>query len=118
MVTRPVRKRRSWLLVVLLSIGVVHAWLYGPEAALIAERFGTRLRYTGASLGYQLASVTAGGPAPIFATYLLANHNSLARGYPAYTLIAAYIIVMSALSFIAVFFLKEYTGKVTAGDVA
>jgi hypothetical protein len=46
--------------------------LYGPQAALIAESFAPRLRYSGA-LGYQLASIVAGGPAPFVATALLAT---------------------------------------------
>src|SRR5260370_33200931 len=54
-----------------LALGFAHACLYGPQASLIAERFPTRLRYTGASLGYQLASISEGGPAPIFPTHLL-----------------------------------------------
>lgn len=49
---------------------------YGPQAALIAESFPTRRRYSGAGLGYQLASVFAGGPAPLLATYLLHRFNS------------------------------------------
>jgi MFS family permease len=44
---------------------VPHDMMYGPQAALIAESFTGRLRYSGASLGYQLASVIAGGPAPL-----------------------------------------------------
>lgn len=50
---------------------VPHALHYGPQAALISEAFPTRLRYGGAGLGYQLASVFAGGPAPLLATFLL-----------------------------------------------
>jgi hypothetical protein len=42
----------------------------GPQAALIAESFTGPLRYSGSSLGYQLASVIAGGPAPLIATWL------------------------------------------------
>ena len=49
----------------------VHALQYGPQAALISESFPTHLRYGGAGLGYQLASVFAGGPAPLIATWLL-----------------------------------------------
>ena len=45
--------------------------MYGPEAALIAESFSPRLRYSGASLGYQLASIIAGGPSPFIATALI-----------------------------------------------
>ena len=48
------------VITMILSVSLFHDWLYGPQAALIAERFGTRLRYSGASIGYQLASITAG----------------------------------------------------------
>ena len=47
-----------------------HDLQYGPQAAFIAESFPGTLRYSGASLGYQLASITAGGPAPLVAVYL------------------------------------------------
>ena len=107
------------LLSLVLSLGICHAWLYGPQAAIIAERFGPRTRYTGASLGYQLASITAGGPAPIIATYLLANHMWLvpgSSGYSPYMLIAAYLAGMSLISFLATLLLKEYTGKAPAQD--
>jgi MFS family permease len=104
-------------LTIMVSVGFVHAALYGPEAALISERFGTKLRYTGASLGYQLASLTAGGPAPIIATYLLANHAAFAPGLPGYALIAFYIILMAAVSFFAVLGLREYAQQDVASDV-
>jgi MFS family permease len=57
-------------IVVVISL-VPHAMHYGPQAALISESFPTNLRYGGAGLGYQLASVFAGGPAPLVATFLL-----------------------------------------------
>lgn len=108
------------LCALIFSVGICISWLYGPEAALIAERFAPRLRYSGASLGYQLASITAGGPAPIIATYVLANFKTVgegvAAGAPAYLLIALYIIVMSLISCIAVQFLREYAGEATAQD--
>src|SRR5205085_2571180 len=101
-----------------LSVSLFHDWLYGPQAALISERFGTKLRYTGASLGYQLASITAGGPAPIIATALVANSKGLiGPGAPSYTLIAVFIIFMSVVSFISTALLKEYSGKAAAEDV-
>ncbi len=94
------------------SIGICESWLYGPEAALISEQFETRLRYSGASLGYQLASVTAGGPAPIVAIYLLLHYKTFGGGFaagrPSYVLIAIFIIFMSLLSFISVLLLKEH----------
>lgn len=102
-----------------LSVSLFHDWLYGPQAALIAERFGTRLRYSGASIGYQLASVTAGGPAPIIATALVAGSAALiGSGAPTYTLIAVYIIFMAVVSFISTALLsREYAGKAAAEDV-
>ncbi len=78
--------------------------MYGPQAALIAESFAPRLRYSGASLGYQLASIIAGGPAPMIATALFAAyHSSLA--------ISLYILLCSVITIIAVSLLTDYTGK-------
>jgi MFS family permease len=107
------------LLAMILSISFCHDWLYGPQAALISERFGTRLRYSGASLGYQLASITAGGPAPILATWLLANtHTWLGNGTPSYTLIAVFIIFMAVVSFISTALIgRELAGQAAVEDV-
>lgn len=103
------------VLAMTLSLAVCHACLYAPMAALIAERFSTNVRYTGATVGFQLSSLTAGGPAPIIATYLLTNQGQLAtHGLPTYTFIALYIIVMSVISFVATLPLKEYAGKPAA----
>lgn len=99
------------LLALALSLGGAHACFYGPQASLIAERFPTRLRYTGASLGYQMASIIAGGPAPLIATYLLSHPLSLFPGIPAWTLIALYIVAMALISLIAALPLKEYAGQ-------
>jgi metabolite-proton symporter len=63
------------LFAIILSL-VVHDMQYGPQAALIAEAFGTQVRYSGAGLGYQLASVVAGGPAPLIAAALLARFGT------------------------------------------
>ena len=63
------------LLAIVLSL-VFHDMQYGPQAALIAESFGTNLRYSGAGIGYQLASVIAGGPAPLIAAAILENTKS------------------------------------------
>ena len=62
------------LLAIVLSL-VFHDMQYGPQAALIAESFGTNIRYSGAGIGYQLASVIAGGPAPLIAAAILADHR-------------------------------------------
>ena len=63
------------LLAIIISL-LVHDVQYGPQAALIAENFGTNVRYSGAGLGYQLASVIAGGPAPLIAAAILKNTGS------------------------------------------
>ena len=60
---------------IVLSL-IPHDIQYGPQAALIAESFTPRLRYSGASLGYQLASIIAGGPAPLIAAALFAHYQS------------------------------------------
>jgi MFS family permease len=78
--------------------------LYGPQAALIAESFAPRLRYSGAGLGYQLASVIAGGPAPFIAAALFGAYHS---GYA----IAFYILACGIVSMIAAALLKDYTNK-------
>ena len=66
--------RVGGLVILGMILGLVfHDMMYGPQAALISESFGTGVRYTGAGLGYQLASITAGGPAPLIATAVLAS---------------------------------------------
>ena len=87
-----------WLAVI-GALAVGHAAMYGPQASFFSELFGTRVRYSGASLGYQLASVFAGGLSPFIATALLA-----ALGMPA---VAAYLIVMSLITLVAVWFALE-----------
>jgi MFS family permease len=94
---------------VLIFIAIVaslipHAMQYGPQAALIAESFTPRLRYSGSSIGCQLASIIAGGPAPLIATALFASYKS---GTP----IAIYILVCAIVSITATAFLKDYTGR-------
>lgn len=81
-----------------------HDMQYGPQAAFIAESFPGRLRYSGASLGYQLASVIAGGPAPLIAAYLLHQFHT---GYA----ISAYIAGCALVSLIAAILLPDRTGR-------
>ena len=88
---------------IVLSL-IPHDMQYGPQAALIAEAFTPRLRYSGSSLGYQLASVIAGGPAPLIATALFAAYHS---GYA----IAIYIAACSVVSLISAAYMPDYTGK-------
>jgi metabolite-proton symporter len=88
---------------IVLSL-IPHDMQYGPQAALIAEAFTPRLRYSGSSLGYQLASVIAGGPAPLIATALFAIYHS---GYAISVYIAACVVV----SLVSAAFMPDYTGK-------
>jgi MFS family permease len=90
-------------LAIVLSL-IPHDMQYGPQAALIAEAFTPRLRYSGASLGYQLASIIAGGPAPLIATALFAAYHT---GYA----IAIYIAACAVVSLIAAALMPDYTGK-------
>jgi MFS family permease len=83
---------------------VFHAFVYGPQGALIAECFTPRLRYSGTSIGYQLASITAGGPAPLIATALLAQFGS---GWP----IAVYILFYGIVSVVATSLLPDFTNR-------
>ncbi|WP_081686543.1 MFS transporter [Candidatus Solirubrobacter pratensis] len=79
---------------------IPHNMQYGPQAALIAETFPTRLRYSGAGIGYQLASVVAGGPAPLVAAWLLHTFNS---SLP----IALYIMAGAVVTLIATALLPQ-----------
>ncbi|MGE5148900.1 MAG: MFS transporter, partial [Rhodospirillaceae bacterium] len=93
----------------LIFLGIVlsfvpHDLMYGPQAALIAEGFTPRLRYSGCSIGYQLPSVTAGGPAPLIATALFARFGT---GYA----IAAYIAVCAIVSLVATLMMPDHTNK-------
>jgi metabolite-proton symporter len=88
---------------IVLSI-IPHDMMYGPQAALIAESFTGRLRYSGASLGYQLASIIAGGPAPLIAAWLFGQFGS---GYA----IAFYILACAIVSLIATAMMRDYTGR-------
>jgi metabolite-proton symporter len=88
---------------IVLSL-IPHDIQYGPQAALIAEAFTPRLRYSGSSLGYQLASIIAGGPAPLIATALFAHYQT---GYA----IAIYIAACAVISAVAAAFMPDYTGQ-------
>ena len=90
--------------VIALSL-IPHDMQYGPQASLIAESFTGRLRYSGASLGYQLASVVAGGPAPYIATRIWAGETFLPAKNP--YMISAYILLCCVIGFVAVVLLKD-----------
>jgi metabolite-proton symporter len=79
-----------------------HTLMYAPQAAFFSELFGTSVRYTGASVGYQLASIFAGALAPIIAVDLLGSADEKNT-----TAVALYVTAASVLTVIAVYFAKE-----------
>jgi MFS family permease len=90
----------------LIVVGIVlslipHDMQYGPQAAYIAEAFPTNVRYSGAGLGYQLASVSSGGPAPLIATALL----PLAVWW-----IPAYMVACVVVTLVSAVFLPDRSG--------
>jgi len=99
----------GWIFFAIFVSLIPHNMMYGPQAAMIAEAFTGRLRYSGASLGYQLASIIAGGPAPLIAAALFAKFGS---GYA----IAAYIAACATVSLVATAMLKDYTNKDISGE--
>ena len=93
--------RVTWLVFLAITLGLPSQDLqYGPQAAFIAERFPGTLRYSGASLGYQLASITAGGPAPIVALYLYQHYKTSMA-------VAAYVALTALVSLVCVWLLKD-----------
>jgi metabolite-proton symporter len=93
-----------WIFAAIVMSLIPHDIMYGPQAALIAESFTGRLRYTGASIGYQLASIIAGGPAPLIAAALFATYRS-------WVAISVYISVCAVISVVAAALMRDYTGQ-------
>lgn len=83
---------------------VLHGAMYAPQAAFFSEMFATRMRYSGASIGAQFASVAAGAPAPLIATALLAAYDSSVP-------ISLYVIGAALLTLVAVGVAKETRGR-------
>ncbi|MFI9455313.1 MFS transporter [Amycolatopsis sp. NPDC052450] len=89
----------------MLAIGIVlalviHAALYGPQAALVTEQFSPRLRYTGSSLAYTLAGVIGGAPAPLLFTALLA-------GFDTWLAIGVYLLATAVVTIIGVVLTRD-----------
>jgi MFS family permease len=94
-----------WLMFLAIVLSFVpHDMMWGSQAALISECFSARLRYSGSSVGFHLASLIAGGPAPLIATALFAATGS---GY----VIALYILGCAIISILATVFLPDYTNR-------
>ena len=97
------------MLAVIAALVFGHAAMYGPQASFFSELFGTRVRYSGASLGYQLASVIAGGLSPLIATGLLQRTGG---SWP----IALFVVGMAAVTTVSVFLAIETAhGEIAGG---
>jgi MHS family shikimate/dehydroshikimate transporter-like MFS transporter len=96
---------------VVLALSVGHAAMYAPQASFVSELFGTRVRFSGLSIGYQLASVLAGGLSPLIATKMLADTGSSRP-------IALYIIGMAAITTLSVYLASETAHKDITADVS
>jgi MFS family permease len=87
-----------------ITLGLmIHAFMYAPQPAIMAEMFPTRMRYSGVSLGYQVTSIVAGSLAPIIAVKLLEVYDSSVP-------IAVYLAVACAITLVAVLFTRETKG--------
>jgi len=95
---------RYLLIIAAISLGlVIHALMYAPQPALMAEMFPTRMRYAGVSLGYQVTAIFAGSLAPIVAVQLLGTYKSAVP-------IAVYLAVASVVTLVALAFARETRG--------
>jgi metabolite-proton symporter len=104
---------RSFPLIVLAVVGglLFHGAMYGPQAAFLSELFGTKVRYSGVSVGYQLASIMAGGLAPLVAVWLYTRFDT---GYA----VAWYVAASAALTILAVGTYSETRHRDLAADPA
>jgi len=92
------------LILAAIMLGLaIHAFMYAPQPAIMAEMFPTRMRYSGVSIGYQATAIVAGSWAPLIGTALL-------REYDSWTPIAIYILFAGAVSLIAALVMRETRG--------
>jgi metabolite-proton symporter len=97
------RSETKILLAIVVGL-ILHALMYSPQAAFFSELFGTSVRYTGASVGYQLASIFAGALAPIIAIKLLGPATNGAANVDS---VAIYMTIASVITLVAVLLAKE-----------
>jgi MFS transporter, MHS family, shikimate and dehydroshikimate transport protein len=107
-----VNTKSAVLITIALAFGQLFlSMMYGPQAALFAEMFSARVRYSGASIGYQGASVFAGGLAPIIMVSLLeATGTSLSVSF--------YVLAMAAVTFLSVYLITATYGDEMTRDQA
>jgi MFS family permease len=104
-------KSPVYIVLAIVLGAIAHSSVYGPQAALIAEQFTPRMRYSGSSIGYQLASIIAGGPAPLIAAWLLATYKSAPP-------IALYLAICALIGFVAALLMTEYSSKDISDEYA
>ncbi|PWT84958.1 MAG: MFS transporter, partial [Proteobacteria bacterium] len=90
----------GWIAII-LGLAIGHAAMYGPQASFLSELFGTKVRYSGVSLGYNLASIFAGALSPLIATGLMAAYKP--ETWP----ISVYMIVLALITIVSVYFAAE-----------
>jgi metabolite-proton symporter len=95
-------KSEAGILLAVVVALILHSCMYAPQAAFFSELFGTSVRYTGASVGYQLASIFAGALAPIIALKLLGDTSDGNT-----TAVGIYVAIASAITVVAVLAAKE-----------
>jgi MFS family permease len=98
----PLLSTRSTAIIIATAVVALltHAMMYGPQAAFIAELFSTELRYSGASMGYQIAGVLGGGIAPLVSI-------ALVRAFGTPFAVSCYVLAMVALTLVALAFAPE-----------
>jgi MFS family permease len=94
----------GWIAIV-LGLAVGHAAMYGPQASFLSELFGTKVRYSGVSLGYNLASIFAGALSPLIATGLMTAYAP--QTWP----ISLYMIALALITIVSVYFATETRGR-------
>jgi metabolite-proton symporter len=92
--------RLGWIILAAVVALILHAAMYGPQAAFIAEMFPTKVRYTGASMGYQLAGIVGGALAPIISVALLDRFDTS-------VVVSVYVVVMIVITVICVLLAPE-----------
>ena len=98
-----------WLSTLAVTIGLAigHAAMYGPQGSFLSEMFGARVRYSGASLGYQFASIFAGALTPLISTSLLAYYDG------AFWPVALYMMLLALITVVSLYFATEtYRGSI------
>jgi MFS family permease len=101
----------AWIAII-LGLAVGHAAMYGPQASFFSELFGTKVRYSGVSLGYNLASIFAGALSPLIATSLMAMYK------PDTWPISAYMIVLAVITIVSVYYASETRKSTETGQLA